>query len=254
MKYKGYLIDLDGTLYVGNKRLKEAEVFIKLLQEKNIPFLFVTNNSTKTPEMVAKSLEEKCELYVTPDHIYTSGMAAVEFLLENYNGQIGHVIGSESLRQQVSDAGFKLDEKAPQFILQGMDVTVTYDRIKNACLAIQNGAKYILTNVDKQFPTEHGFIPGAGALSEMIIATTGVQPTIIGKPSSIIMEGALKRLNLDRKDVLMVGDNYLTDILSGIQNNVPTLLTLTGVTQLEHLEQYDLKPTHIVNRLGEWEV
>lgn len=254
MSYKGYLIDLDGTIYVGEKRLKEAEQFIKSLQEKGIPFLFVTNNSTKTPEMVAKSLAEKCELHVTPDHIYTSGMAAVEFLLDHYSGQIGHVIGSESLRQQVIEAGFELNENAPQFILQGMDVSITYDRIKNTCLAIQNGAKYILTNVDKQFPTENGFIPGAGALSEMIVATTGLKPTVIGKPSSIIMEGALKRLNLDRQDVVMVGDNYHTDILSGIQNDIPTLLTLTGVTQLEHLEQYDLKPTHIVKNLGEWEI
>lgn len=252
--YKGYLIDLDGTIYVGQRRLKEAETFIKRLQHKNIPFLFVTNNATKTPDTVVSFLKKQCHLIIQPNQVYTSAIATVDYLLMNQFSQKGYVIGEKALTDLMLLNGFDVANENPDFVVQALDKEMTYKEIMTACFAIQKGATYITTNQDRQYPTEKGFIPGSGAISEMIQATTKITPINIGKPSSIIMQGALKRLNLNKDDVIMVGDNYDTDILAGINNDIATLLTLTGVTQKEHLKNVKKQPTFVVNNLGEFSI
>ncbi|NEW62452.1 TIGR01457 family HAD-type hydrolase [Granulicatella sp. zg-ZJ] len=252
MRYKGYLIDLDGTIYVGKKRLHEAECFIKTLQQKQIPFLFVTNNATKSPEMVQAFLQNSLDIEVNISQIYTSGLAALDYLLAEKLGNKGFVIGEQILKEQFLNAGFIEEKEHPNFVLQALDTQVTYNDLKMASLAIQQGAKYIVTNIDKQYPTEKGFVPGAGAIKELLVAATRVEPVIIGKPSSIIMNHAINRLGVRKEDVIMVGDNYQTDILAGIDNGIDTLLTLTGVTQKSDIPHLPKVPTHIVNDLSEW--
>lgn len=254
--YKGYLIDLDGTIYKGSQPFAEGISFIHQLQEKNIPFLFVTNNATKTPEMVCEHLA-KMGVSVDSQTVYTSALAALDYLLEHHNGQSGLIIGEPSLHELVYENGFqKKDDIQAEFVLQALDKQVTYDKLKTASLAIQNGAEYIVTNRDEQYPLEYGFIPGSGAITALLVAATRTEPIVIGKPSHHIMDGALKRLGLTKSDVIMVGDNYHTDILAGLNNGIDTLLTLTGVSTQEDIAALEahLKPTYVVKDLSQWKI
>lgn len=251
---KGYLIDLDGTIYIGKTLLPGAKDFIAALQDKQIPFLFVTNNSTKLPQEVCSHLATSFDIHVSIANVYTSGMASVDYLIDKQFEKNGYVIGEPALRQIVQDNGFTIDDKTPSFVLQGLDRQVDYTQLANASLAIQNGATHIVTNSDKQYPVENGFIPGSGAITDLLVASTRKQPVIIGKPSDIIMNYALKRIGLAREDVIMVGDNYHTDILAGIDNGIATLLTLTGVTQASDVPHLPKQPNYIVNNLTEWKV
>lgn len=254
--YKGYLIDLDGTIYKGNQPFSEGIAFIHRLQEKNIPFLFVTNNATKTPEMVCEHLA-KMGVNVKPQTVYTSALAALDYLLEHHSKQSGLVIGEPSLHNLIYENDFqKTEDITADFVLQALDKQVTYNQLKIASLAIQNGAKYIVTNRDEQYPLEYGFIPGSGAITALLVAATRTEPIVIGKPSNHIMDGALKRLGLTKSDVIMVGDNYHTDILAGLNNGIDTLLTLTGVTTQEDVDMLEehLKPTYVVKDLSQWKI
>ena len=253
-KYKGYLIDLDGTVYKGAERIPTAEIFVKELQDKNIPFLFVTNNATKTAAEVKENLLKNFQIDVTEDHIYTSAMAALDHLSEWNIGKKVLVIGEASLKQEVQSAGFEMVDEHPDFVLQALDRGVTYQQLEAACLAIQQGAKFVATNPDTNLPTERGFIPGAGALTAFLQACTQKEPLIIGKPYPTIMAGAIKRMKLEKDEVIMVGDNYNTDILAGVHYGVDTLMVLTGFSQRVDIEGKDEQPTYIVNDLSEWEV
>ena len=134
----------------------------------------------------------------------------------------------------------------------GMDRFVTYDKLATASTAIRNGAAFIATNPDVNLPTENGMMPGAGSLTAFLKISTQREPLIIGKPFGYIMDGALERIGLTKEEIVMVGDNYNTDILAGMNYGVDTILALTGVTTAEDLEEVINKPTHILNDLSEW--
>ncbi len=178
-KYKGYLIDLDGTMYKGKIKIPAAKRFIERLQEKDIPFLFLTNNSTQTPE--------------------------------------------------------------------------TYHKFELATLAIKRGAKFIGTNPDTNLPNERGLVPGAGSVIALVERATQQVATYVGKPEKIIMEKALKKMNMKADDVIMVGDNYNTDIKAGIASDIDTLLVYTGVSTREDVAKEKIKPTYEINSLDEWQ-
>ncbi|SFQ35733.1 4-nitrophenyl phosphatase [Desemzia incerta] len=252
MKYKGYLIDLDGTMYKGKESIPDAPGFIQRLREKNIPFLFLTNNSTKTPETAAKNLQENFGIPALPEEVYTSSLATADYLKSLNNGNKVLIIGEKGLKQALADRGFVEEDKNPDYVVLGLDQEVNYEKFKAATLAIHNGAQYIATNKDTNLPTEHGLVPGAGSLAALLTAATRIEPTFVGKPETIIMEEALKLINLPAEEVLMVGDNYETDIMAGINSGVDTLLVYTGFTKPEDLEKVEVQPTHIVDSLGEW--
>ena len=241
-------------MYKGAERIPTAEIFVKELQDKNIPFLFVTNNATKTATEVKENLLHNFQIDVTEDHIYTSAMAALDHLKELNIGKKVLVVGEPSLKQEVQAAGFEMVDKDPDFVLQALDRGVTYQQLEAACLAIQKGAKFVATNPDTNLPTERGFIPVAGALTAFLKACTQKELLIIGKPYPTIMAGAIKRMQLKKADIVMVGDNYNTNILTSVRYGVDTLMVLTGFSQLVDIEGKDEQPTYIVNDLFEWEV
>lgn len=249
---KGYLIDLDGTVYLGNKAIPEAKDFIEYLQKNHIPFLFVTNNATKTPESVQQLLFDICDINVSPDTVYTSGMATTAYLSQHYPNKSIYVIGEDALTSLISGAGFVLTEENPDIVVVGMDRSVTYDKLSIASIALNNGAAFIGTNPDKKIPTDRGQLPGAGSLIACLETATGIQPTIIGKPEPIIIEEALRKLNLNKDDVVMVGDNYETDILGAINFDMPSLMVLTGNTLEKDIPTLPTQPTYIENNLHDW--
>lgn len=254
-KYQAYLIDLDGTIYFGKNRIPSAEAFINQLIAENRQFLFMTNNATRTPEEVAEHLREHYQLPVSADHVYTSSLALINYLNHYHKGESIHIVGEPSLRNLVEEAGFNIDQtEEAKVVVQALDRQTDYQKLTIAANAIRNGATFLVTNTDRSIPTEKGMIPSSGALTAFLSHTTGVKPIIMGKPYLPILEGCLERLGLKPEDVLVIGDNYETDIMVGINAGVDTMLVLTGVTTVEQANRFEIKPTFIVNDLSEWEL
>ncbi|MDT2614527.1 TIGR01457 family HAD-type hydrolase [Enterococcus dongliensis] len=250
--YKGYLIDLDGTIYRGSEPIPAGRRFVEQLQARQIPFLFLTNNTTKTPGTVADRLANEFSIHVSPETIYTATLATIDYMNDADKGKKVFVIGEPGLIDPILAAGYVWEEKNPDYVVIGLDTNVTYEKFVTATLAIQKGATFIGTNSDKNIPTERGLLPGAGSVIALIEASTQQTAIYIGKPEAIIMDKAVKVLGMEKSDVLMVGDNYTTDILAGINNEIDSLLVLSGYTQKEEVPTLPVPPTHLVDSLDEW--
>ncbi|GAA5394702.1 TIGR01457 family HAD-type hydrolase [Streptococcus uberis] len=254
MAYKGYLIDLDGTIYKGRERIPAGERFIQRLQEQEIPYLLVTNNTTRTPQMVQDMLAQQFNIQTPLETIYTATMATVDYMKDMNRGQTAYVIGETGLKSAISEAGYIEDKENPAYVVVGLDSQVTYDMLATATLAIAKGALFIGTNPDLNIPTERGLMPGAGSLVALLEAATRVKPVFIGKPNAIIMNKALDILQVKRSEAIMVGDNYLTDIMAGIQNDIASLLVTTGFTKAEEVPNLPIQPDYVVASLDEWDI
>lgn len=254
MAYKGYLIDLDGTIYKGRERIPAGERFIQRLQEQEIPYLLVTNNTTRTPQMVQDMLAQQFNIQTPLETIYTATMATVDYMKDMNRGQTVYVIGETGLKSAISEAGYIEDKENPAYVVVGLDSQVTYDMLATATLAIAKGALFIGTNPDLNIPTERGLMPGAGSLVALLEAATRVKPVFIGKPNAIIMNKALDILQVKRTEAIMVGDNYLTDIMAGIQNDIASLLVTTGFTKAEEVPNLPIQPDYVVASLDEWDI
>lgn len=254
MTYQGYLIDLDGTIYLGKAPIPAGKRFVERLQAANIPYLFVTNNTTKRPQAVQQNLADNFNIQVPLETIYTATLATIDYMATKGLGKKVYVIGEAGLIEMILEAGYELEEEEPDYVVVGLDSDVTYEKLTVATLAIQKGAHFIGTNPDKNIPTERGLVPGAGSLLALIETATRVEPVIIGKPQAIIMEKSLEHLGLSAADVLMVGDNYETDIQAGLQNKIDTLLVLSGFTQKADVATLPKAPTFIVTSLDDWSV
>lgn len=252
MKYKGYLIDLDGTIYKGRSRIPAGERFIARLQERGIPYLLVTNNTTRTPEMVQNMLASQFNVKTPLETIYTATMATVDYMNDMKRGKTAYVIGEKGLKDAIALAGYQEDIEHPAYVVVGLDTDLTYEKLAIATLAIQKGAMFIGTNPDLNIPTERGLMPGAGSLINLLQSATRVEPVIIGKPKAIIMNKSLDVLGVARHEAVMVGDNYLTDIMAGIKNDIATLLVTTGFTKPEEVPNLPVQPDHVLASLDEW--
>ena len=162
------------------------------------------------------------------------------------------MIGEPGLIDPILAAGYVWEEENPDYVVVGLDNDVTYEKFVKATLAIQKGATFIGTNPDKNIPTERGLLPGAGSVIAMVEASTQQKAIYIGKPEAIIMEKAVEILGMEKADVLMVGDNYTTDILAGINNGIDSLLVLSGFTQKSDVPMLPVPPTYLVDSLDEW--
>lgn len=250
--YKGYLIDLDGTMYKGKEKIEAAPGFIKQLKDKRIPYLFLTNNSTSSPEQVAAKLSSQFGIEAEPAEVYTSSLAAAEYI-RRQPGKRVYVVGEKGLLDALESVGCEFVEDQIDHVVVGLDTKLTYEKCEKASLAIQQGASFVATNKDTNLPNEKGLVPGAGSLVALIETATRVKPTFVGKPEGFIMASALDRMGLSPEEVVMVGDNYETDILAGINNGIDTLLVLTGFTARQDLAQYPDQPTHVVESLEDWD-
>lgn len=254
LSWKAFLIDLDGTLYHGSHKVPDADKLIAELNDRNIPYLFVTNNSSRTPEEVANNLRAM-GIDASSERVCTSAVGAAMYLADKAPNAKVAVIGERGLIQALEDAGLSLTEENPDFVVQGIDLSFNYKRLKKALDWISGGASYILTNPDLLLPSTDGIMPGAGTISAAIQAATGVAPTIIGKPHSVLIGQAIERLGFAASEVAVVGDNMLTDISAGARAGCGTILTLTGVTNAQNLEHYKeqtgIVPDKIFSNLNE---
>lgn len=250
--YNGYLIDLDGTVYNGTEKIPAAVEFVKVLNEKKIPYLFLTNNSTKHPRDVAEKLRAM-DIEATENQVLTTSMATAKYVSKEHPGAKVYPIGEEGLIMALEAEGLVLTDDDPDYVVMGLDREITYEKLSIGALAIRNGAKFVATNGDIKLPSERGFLPGAGSIISVLSVTTEIEPKFIGKPEPIMVEQALEVLGTSKAETLMVGDNYYTDILAGIHAGVDSLLVFTGVTVPEDLQAVDKQPTYTIQSLTDWE-
>ncbi len=249
--YKGFLIDLDGTVYKGTEKIIEAIDFVKELDRRGLPYLFLTNNSTKHPSDVSKKLVDM-GVPSTTEHVFTTSMATASYIKEQKADAKVYPIGEEGLHMALEECGLEIVEEGADYVVMGLDRTINYEKLAKGALNIRAGAKFVATNGDVALPTERGFLPGAGSLISVLSVTTGVEPKFIGKPESIIVDQAIEVLGTAKEETLMVGDNYATDILAGINAGIDSLLVHTGVTTKEDLKSIEKQPTFTIDSLAEW--
>lgn len=252
-KYQGYLIDLDGTMYNGTEKIPEAIDFVNKLHQQGTPYLFVTNNSTKHPRDVAETLRGM-GVPAEEEHVFTTSMATASYISSQDPEAKVYPIGEVGLIDAIQETGLTISETDMDYVVMGLDREVSYEKLAVGALAIRNGAKFVATNGDVALPSERGFLPGAGSLISVLSVSTGVQPKFIGKPESIIVNQALAVLGTSKEETLMVGDNYATDILAGINAGIDSLLVTTGVTTREDLKTIDIQPTHTIDTLKNWSI
>lgn len=250
MKYEGYLIDLDGTAYLGSEKIPTARDFVNCLKEQGKSFLFLSNNSSKTQEDVVMKLTQH-GYKVGPENVYTSAMATAKYLADNYYQKKVYVIGDVGLRSELKKIDIELvNDINCDVVVVGYDSKLDYEMLTVATLAISNGADFISTNPDRALPSERGMVLGNGAITAAIEYATNKEALYIGKPSSIIMNYAIEELAIPADKIVMIGDNYDTDIMSGIVAKLDTIHVETGLTTASEVQTKAVAPTIMVKDLS----
>lgn len=245
-----FLLDMDGTFYLGNRILPGALDFMRYLADSGRNHLFFTNNSSCAAPYYAAKLK-RLGWEADPEAILTSGEATVRYLLRQKAGANVYLLGTPELQDEFSAAGLRLTERNPDFVVLGFDKTLTYDKLENACRFIRMGIPFIATHPDINCPTEDGFIPDCGAMIELIKASTGVSPYIIGKPYSEIIQSAFAKVNCPPEQIAVVGDRLYTDIMTGKNAGIASILVLSGETKRSDLAASAVMPDYVFENIGE---
>ena len=241
MAIKGILFDLDGTVYLGEKEVPGAAKFVNDLKQNGIRALYVTNRSNRSADVVCDHLRGygiECE---ENDVINTADAAASYLKPSSY-----YAIGEENLFDTLNRSGFTYDDKAPDYVIVSFDREFNYDKLKTAVGLIYKGAKFISTNPDHALKMYDDILPGTGAIVAAVEVGSGVKPITVGKPERIIFDIAIERIDVNRSEVIAVGDNLLTDILAGSAAGIRTALILTGMSQRKDVADSPVEPTWIV--------
>ena len=247
---RGFICDMDGVLYYGNKLIPEAMEFVQWLADGGKRYLFLTNSSQKSPRELSEKLK-RLGLTVGVEHFYTSAMATAAFLASQHPGGTAYVIGEPGLTNALYEAGFSINDVSPDYVVVGETSTYNYDRISRAVLLVRNGARLIGTNPDVTDRAEEGIIPATGSLVAPIELASGRKAYYTGKPNPLMMRTGLHRLGCRREETVIIGDRMDTDIIAGIEAGIETVLVLTGVTSEKDLEEFAYRPDHIVRSVGD---
>ncbi len=248
---KSYIIDMDGVIYRGDLCLPHVPEFLQALDDRGVPYLMATNNSTKSPQEFADKLDAM-GIDLGADRILTSSVATRGMVEERYPRGTGVcVVGMKALHEAMfSDGYFEPAGREASVVVSGGHFELTYAELRTACLAIRDGAVWFATNGDNTFPTEEGIIPGSGAIIAALNAATNQSPVVVGKPSTGMIDEALQSLGTTNEETVMLGDRLDTDILAGERAGLLTMLVMTGVTDLAELESMDITPDIIINDLS----
>lgn len=240
------LIDMDGVLYRGQTALPGAAELLCFLREHDIRFQLATNNSMLTPaEFVARLVGMGME--VTEEEIMTSGVATAAYLSTLApKGTKVCVLGEPALFEEITKRGFVIGGRDSEYVVCGADRGISFEKLKTATLAIRDGAKFIFTNADKTYPLEKDIIPGAGALLAYLVAATGVEPVVVGKPEPIMLEQSLRLLGASAAETAILGDRLETDILGGQRAGIATIMVLTGISTAEEAATYEPGPPDLL--------
>lgn len=247
---QGFIIDMDGVIYHGNKILPGAADFIEWLQRNNKKYLFLTNSSERTPRELHQKLV-RMGLDVPEEHFYTSALATAEFLKAQAPGCSAYVIGEAGLLNALYDAGITMNDVNPDYVVMGEGKSYSFDTITKAVNLVKKGAKLIGANTDISGPIENGIAPACGALVSPIEIATGKKAYFCGKPNPLMMRTGLRLLGCHSEDAVVVGDRMDTDIVAGTESGADTVLVLSGVSDTETIKKYAYQPKVVLNGVGE---
>lgn len=246
-----FLLDMDGTFYLGEELLNGALEFIDVLHRKGSDYLFLTNNSSKDSRQYAEKLT-RLGLPISREKIMTSGEATAMFMQSQNPEAKVFVVGTQTLENEFNERGFMLTDKSPDFVVLGFDTTLTYAKLWKLCDLVRVGVPYIATHPDYNCPTATGFMPDIGATIAFVKASTGREPDLImGKPNSLLVEQAVSRVGIPASSMCMIGDRLYTDIALGTNANILTILVLSGETKPDDVDISPFQPNYIFQDIRE---
>lgn len=245
-----FLMDMDGTIYLGDQLLPGAQEWLDLLDEKGLAYYFLTNNSSRSQVEYAEKFR-RLGLDIPQEKIFTSGEATAIYLAQHFPGASLYVVGTPSLTKMFQRHGFTLTEANPDVAVLGFDTTLTYEKLWKLCDLVVASKPYIATHPDINCPTENGFKPDIGAMIELVATSTGRRPdVIIGKPYQPIVDALVTKTGFPVEAHCMVGDRLYTDIALG-RWGITTALVLSGETQAADLAGSAFKPDYTVADIAE---
>ncbi|HHT36285.1 MAG: HAD-IIA family hydrolase [Candidatus Wallacebacter cryptica] len=253
LKYEGYIFDLDGTIYLSNRLLANADRVIASLLRQSKKVVFLTNKPIESRAAYAEKLN-RMGISVTIDNIINSSLVTADCIRQEKPGAVVYVIGEPPLIEELESAGLQITQDPLQadFLVVAFDRTFHYNKLNDAMIALKNGARYFATNPDRTCPVDGGEIPDCAGMMGAIEGVTGRRPELIcGKPSPQMLKTALNRLQLPVESCLMIGDRLETDIQMGIDLGIDTALVLTGITNFEMLKASPIKPTYVLQSVAD---
>lgn len=250
-RYKAYCFDLDGTMYRGSEAIQEAVDFVAQCQAQSMDTYFITNNAALTRGEQQKKLAD-FGVTAERDHIMNSATALARYCKLHHDGASVMMIGEAGLHEALEEEQILMTTTNPDIVVMGLDRQITYAKLTEACLAIRNGALFFGTNQDVKFPTEKGLVPGNGSFLKLMEAATETKPLIVGKPEAHMLEFIQRQGMYDKQEMILIGDNYDTDIMAGIRYGIDTAYVATGVTPMEDVLQKAQQPTYVLHSLSEW--
>jgi NagD protein len=247
---RSWLMDMDGVLVREDQAIPGADAFLARLREQGTPFLVLTNNSIYTRrDLVARLAASGLE--VPEEAIWTSALATARFLEDQRPGGSAFVIGEAGLTTALHTSGYTLSENAPDYVVLGETRTYSFERITRAIRLISAGARFIATNPDATGPSTAGPVPATGSVAALISRATGVAPYFVGKPNPLMMRSALNAIDAHSETAAMIGDRMDTDIVSGLEAGMETILVLSGVTTREDAQRYPYRASQVVESVAD---
>ena len=247
---KGFISDMDGVIYHGNRILPGVADFVNWMIDNNKKFVFLTNSPERTPHELSMKLE-RMGLSVSADHFYTSAMATAAFLSSQSPGCTAYVIGEAALAKALYDHGIYMNDVNPDYVVVGETRTYSFEKIEKAIELVNRGAKLIGTNPDITGPTERGVMPATGSLIAPIEIATEKKAYFVGKPNPLMLRHGLRKLDCHSEEIAFIGDRMDTDIIAGIESNIDTVLVLSGVTAVEDIDRFPYRPKYVMNGVGD---
>ena len=245
-----WLMDMDGVLVHEEDAIPGADQWVARLREREIPFLVLTNNSIYTRRDLAARLRTS-GLDVPEESIWTSALATAKFLEDQRPGGSAFVIGEAGLTTALHASGYTLTERNPDYVVLGETRTYSFERITLAIRLIDSGARFIATNPDATGPTLEGPLPATGSVAALISRATGVDPYFVGKPNPLMMRSALNAIDAHSETTAMIGDRMDTDIVSGLEAGMHTILVLSGLTTRDEAERYPYRASRIIDSVAD---
>ena len=247
---KGFICDMDGVIYHGNKILDGVADFVNWMIDNDKKFVFLTNSPERTPHELSMKLE-RMGLKVSADHFYTSAMATAAFLKSQASDCTAYVIGEAALTKALYDQGIYMNDINPDYVVVGETRSYNFEKIEKAIELVNKGAKLIGANPDITGPTEKGIMPATGSLIAPIEIATGKKAYFVGKPNPLMLRHGLKKIGCHSEEIAFIGDRMDTDIIAGIESNVDTVLVLTGVTATTDIDKFPYRPKYILDSVAD---
>src|SRR5829696_449496 len=247
---RAWLMDMDGVLVREEHAIPGADRFLERLTELGRPFMLLTNNSIYTQRDLAARLRAS-GLDVPEASIWTSALATARFLSDQRPSGSAYVVGEAGVTTALHEAGYTLTDRSPDYVVLGETRTYSFESITRAIRLIGTGARFIATNPDATGPAPEGPLPATGSVAALVSRATGVAPYFVGKPNPLMMRSALNAIDAHSEETAMIGDRMDTDIVSGLEAGLSTILVLTGVTTREQTDHFPFLPSRIVDSVAD---